>query len=100
MSPFNNLGMRTTIRMNDALQRRMAEIAEKEGRTFTDLVEEAAVLLIKDREREPSSPTPVTLPVFDGELIIPPGMTLEQWIVELQARDDEEYLRRTMHGDA
>lgn len=86
--------------MNDALRRRMAEIAEKEGRTFTDLVEEAAVLLIKDREREPSSAVPVNLPVFDGELLIPPGMTLEHWLKELQAREDEEYLRRMMRGDA
>jgi hypothetical protein len=92
--------MRTTIRMNDGLRRQMMEMAEKEGRTFTDLVEEAAALLIKQRDQETSRRRRVKLRVFDLEPLIPAGMTIEQWVKELQTQDDADLIRRMMRGDA
>jgi hypothetical protein len=76
------------------------ELAEKEGRTFTELVEEAAAMLIKEREATPSPAGKVDLPVFQGELPVPEGMTIEQWIKELQEQDDRELMEKIRRGHA
>jgi predicted transcriptional regulator len=102
MSASDNKGMsaRTTIRMNPGLRRRMMELAEKEGRTFTDLVEEAAALLIKRREGGAEQVARVSLPVATGQIRLPEGMTLEQYIKRVQSDEDAEWIRRTLGGNA
>ena len=78
----------------------MMELAAKEGRTFTDLVEEAAVLLIKRRESDVENPPRITLPVATGELRLPKGMTLDEYIKQIESQDDAEVIRRTLGGNA
>jgi hypothetical protein len=41
MSDADNIGMRTTIRMNEELARRAKQYARRQGRTFTDVVVDA-----------------------------------------------------------
>jgi hypothetical protein len=86
--------------MNDGLQRELTELAEREGRTFTDVVEEAAALLLSSRRERSASSRRITLPVSHSKLNLPDGMTLDQYIKKLQEDEDLELLRKMTHGDA
>src|SRR5438067_1488755 len=49
MSRVDNRTMRTTIRMPESLRRQLMQLARREGRTFTEMIHEAAMLLITQR---------------------------------------------------
>jgi antitoxin component of RelBE/YafQ-DinJ toxin-antitoxin module len=84
--------MRTTIRINEGLRRQAMEAAEKQGRTFTSLVEEAIAKYLADQRAKP-----LDLPVARS-FKLPPGKTIEQYIKDIQEEDDIEMVRKMMNG--
>ncbi len=52
--------MRTTIRMNEELGRRVKQYAARHDRTFTEVIEEAVMLLLANGK--PAEQNPIFLP--------------------------------------
>lgn len=74
--------MRTTLRIDDVLFRRLKEKAARSGRTIGELVEDA-VRVSLDRPA-PTQPENDVLPVFGGSGVMP-GVDLESSAALLEA---------------
>ncbi len=59
--------MKTTLEISDNLFRRAKKLAEKEGKTFKTVVEEALVTRLEAREQA-SAPYQLDIPVVSGEI--------------------------------
>ncbi len=59
--------MKTTLEISDNLFRRAKKLAEKEGKTFKTVVEEALVTRLEAREQV-SAPYQLDIPVVSGEI--------------------------------
>jgi hypothetical protein len=59
--------MATTIELNAELARQAEQLAAREGRTLTALIEEAVTHLLSDRRRaHGNQPPPVSYPKYGG----------------------------------
>ncbi len=81
--------MRTTIRIDDDLYRRVKTKAAASGRTVAELIEDA----VRDslRPREPSHRKPRKLPTVDGTGVMP-GIDLSSNAALLDVMDEERPL--------
>jgi hypothetical protein len=84
--------------MNDALARRARQYAQRTGRTFTEVVEQAVTQLIvrppgKRRKKR------IVLPTYGSGGIVD-DLTLKQAIQQTQLEDDLRSLGLDRHDDA
>ena len=59
--------MKTTLEISDNLFRRAKKLAEREGKTFKAVIEEALVTRLEARERA-AAPYVLEIPVVSGEI--------------------------------
>ncbi len=59
--------MKTTFRISDNLYRRAKQLAEREGKTFKAVIEEALVTCLEAREQA-AAPYLLEIPVMSGEI--------------------------------
>jgi Ribbon-helix-helix protein, copG family len=84
--------MRTTIRLDDNLLKRAKLKAAAEGRTLTDLVEEALrVVLAQKPDKRKTRPGPLPVSKQTGGLL--PGVDLTKFS-DYQEMEDLEYIER------
>lgn len=80
--------MRTTIRIDDQLLRRLKERSARTGRTVGELIEDAVREALDRRERVPLDVTP--LPVYGGTGVLPGvDLTSSRSLVEAMDQDEE-----------
>jgi hypothetical protein len=78
--------LRTTIRIDEALYRRVKSRAAQTGRTVSEVIEDAVRVSLRPRSRDSSELPP--LPVFGGSGVLP-GVDLAD-NAALRERLDEE----------
>ncbi len=81
--------MRTTIRIDDALYRRVKSRAATTGRSVSDVIEDAVRAALRPRSREEAT---VPLPVYGGSGVLP-GVDLASNAALLERMEDETDLR-------
>ena len=79
--------MRTTIRLNDRLAKRVRAYTRRTNQTFTDVVEEALEAMLQ--KRNGAAPALPKLPVFGGKT----KLTHEQLMKAIEEQQLEDDLR-------
>lgn len=80
--------MRTTIRIDDQLLRRLKERSARTGRTVGELIEDAVREALDRREK--ASPEVTPLPVYGGTGVLPGvDLTSSGSLVEAMDQDEE-----------
>ena len=85
--------MRTTIRIDEALYRRVKSRAARSGRTVSEVIEDAVREALRPRSRELREPPP--LPTFGGSGVLPGvDLTSNAAVLERMEEDGELDARR------
>jgi hypothetical protein len=92
MSHADKIIMRTTIRMNEELSRQVKSLADREGTSFTSLMEEAAQMLLAHRRKSRKN-RKIKLPTYRGRGL-QPGVDLTDSRALLERMESDLPLER------